>query len=185
MRADLSDPSVAPDVIARAVAAAGRLDALVNVAGLIEGQAGDDPDPGPLMRQMAVNVASPVALIAAAVPLLAGGGAVVNVTSVNAKLAPPGAVGYAASKAALEAATRALARDLAPRGIRVNAVQPGAIEKHDDPRDADMRARFEAATWLGRIGVGEDLAGPVAFLLSDDARWITGEVLRVAGGFGR
>ena len=185
LRADLSDPSAAPDVVARAVAAAGRLDALVNAAGIVEANAADDPDAVPIMRQMAVNVASPMALIAAAVPHLACGGAVVNVTSINADLAPPGAAGYAASKAALEAATRALARDLAVRGIRVNAVQPGAVEKRDDPRGPEMRAKFESETWLGRIGTGEDFAGPVAFLLSDDARWITGEVLRVAGGFGR
>ncbi|MGB3554163.1 MAG: SDR family oxidoreductase [Jannaschia sp.] len=185
LEADLSEADAPAALVAETMARFGRIDALVNNAA---GFATTDPldvVPGAVLDLLAVNVAAPMALISAAAAYLPRGGAVVNISSINARAAATDASAYVASKAALEAATRALARDLGPRGIRVNAVQPGAIERPDAPRPPEVVAVFVAETWLARVGIPEDIAGPVAFLLSEDAGWITGEVLCVAGGFRR
>jgi 3-oxoacyl-[acyl-carrier protein] reductase len=113
------------------------------------------------------------------------GGVIVNISSYGAARAQRGAVAYAASKGALEAATRALAIELAPWGIRVNAVAPGAIRTdawdrlNPNPEDAE---RIRLTVPLARIGTPDDVAGPVAFLCSDDAAYITGQILSVDGG---
>lgn len=95
---------------------------------------------------------------------------------------PPAPGAYAASKAALEAATRAAAKALGPRGIRVNAVAPGLIERAEKPRPAAFMAEVIADTPLRRAGRPDDIAGAVRFLASEAAGFITGEVLRVDGG---
>jgi NAD(P)-dependent dehydrogenase (short-subunit alcohol dehydrogenase family) len=113
-----------------------------------------------------------------------GGGAVVNISSGSPKKTTPRMVAYAAAKAALNALTRTMAADLAPRGVRVNAVSPGltmttatrALWENDDGRAAG------ANIMLGRLTAADDIAAAVAFLLSDDARQITGIMLDVDGG---
>lgn len=115
-----------------------------------------------------------------------GGGAIVNVSSMAAEIAPPNTAVYAATKGAVRQLTRAMAVDLAPYGIRVNAIEPGVIET-DMTRailaDPERKARSLARIPLGRVGTPEDLAGAVAFLASDDARYITGASIRIDGGY--
>ena len=111
-----------------------------------------------------------------------GRGAIVNLSSGAATLGGPGEyVHYAGSKAAVDAITIGLSKELGPDGIRVNAVAPGAVwtEIHLDP---ERPARIGAQTPLGRAGEPEEIAGAVAWLLGDDASYVTGAILRVAGG---
>jgi NAD(P)-dependent dehydrogenase (short-subunit alcohol dehydrogenase family) len=114
---------------------------------------------------------------------MASGGAIVNVSSLNAVRPPEGAALYTATKGGLDAATAAFARELGPLGIRVNAVAPGLVEKEKAPRPAEMVETVVAQTPLGRIGRPGDIAGAVTFLLSEDAAFVTGQVLAVTGGY--
>ncbi|MET9596477.1 SDR family oxidoreductase [Streptomyces sp. NPDC006459] len=114
-----------------------------------------------------------------------GGGAIVNVSSAAATLGSPGEyVHYAATKAATDALTVGLAKELGPDGIRVNAVAPGTIETdmHAAMGDPDRPARLAASIPLGRPGLPQEISGAIAWLLSADASYTTGTVLRVSGG---
>ena len=140
-------------------------------------------------KPMASNVQSPLALIASLVKsrLLARGASIVLFSSAAARTGSPLAVAYAASKGALESATYTLALELAPQAIRVNAVAPGVIRTPMSngflsKLTAEQVARLDSRHVLGP-GSPADISGPVAFLLSDDARWVTGTVLPVDGGF--
>ncbi|MFC5753599.1 SDR family NAD(P)-dependent oxidoreductase [Actinomadura rugatobispora] len=132
----------------------------------------------------AVNVKAPLFLVQAVLPLLRDGGRVINISSAAARIAVPSQIAYAMSKGALEVMSRTLAGALGPRGITVNTVRPGATDTGingflDDPA---VRAGMSAATALGRIGRPADIADAVAFLASDEARWITGGVIEANGG---
>lgn len=175
--ADLSQPDSPQAVIDAVLATFGRIDVIVNNAGAIE------PDSGRADLNYAVNVAAPMALLTSALPHLSRGACVVSVSSVNASLPALGASAYSASKAALNTWTRGMARELGPRGIRVNAVAPGAIERVESPRPSELVQQFADMTSLGRVGMPEDIAPVVRFLASDSARWITGEVITVSGGY--
>jgi 3-oxoacyl-[acyl-carrier protein] reductase len=112
-------------------------------------------------------------------------GAIVNLTSVVGIHGNPGQTNYAASKAGIIGFTKALARELAPRGVRANAVAPGYIRTAlTDVLPDDVQQAILANTPLGRLGAPEDVAGTVRFLCSDEASFVTGEVLLVDGGLG-
>lgn len=175
--ADLSDADTAPRIIENVLAQFGRLDTIINNAGAIE------LDSGRPELNHAVNVAAPMALLTAALPYLDRGASVVSISSVNATLPALGASAYSASKAALNTWTRGMARELGPRGIRVNAVAPGAIERVESPRAPELVQKFVDLTALGRAATPEDIAPVVRFLTSDAARWITGEVITASGGY--
>ncbi|WP_238938101.1 SDR family NAD(P)-dependent oxidoreductase [Sulfitobacter geojensis] len=175
--ADLSQPDVAKDVVQQVVTRLGRLDVLINNAGDI---AMDDDD---LMRTFAVNLTAPMKLLDAALPHLHSGASVINISSVNAELPAMGAVGYSASKAAVNTWTRGMAKTLGPKGIRVNAIAPGAIERSEAPRPPELVKAFVDMTALGRSGVPQDIANVARFLASDAAGFITGEVITVSGGY--
>jgi 3-oxoacyl-[acyl-carrier protein] reductase len=114
------------------------------------------------------------------------GGSIVNISSVAANSAPPNMSVYGATKGAVDSATKALAKELGPRKIRVNSISPGPVETpgtSDFLSDEQAVKQIIAMTPLGRIGRPEDIAAVAVFLASDDSAWITGEVIRVAGGF--
>lgn len=110
-------------------------------------------------------------------------GSVVNVTSVSGEMGNPGQANYSASKAGVEGMTKALAKEVASRGIRLNCVAPGFIvTEMTDALTEDQKSKIQAGIPLGTLGATEDIAAATAFLLSDDARYITGHTLSVNGG---
>ncbi|MDW3225593.1 MAG: SDR family oxidoreductase [Paracoccaceae bacterium] len=183
LHADLSDPAAASDVVAQTIAKFGRLDVLVNNAGAIKPTDMQADDFSDHRLNFDVNIIAPMMLLSAALPHLERGASVVNISSVNAVLPAMGAAAYSASKAALNTWTRAMAKELGPRGIRVNAVAPGAINISETPRSAELIAQFAQMTALGRIAQPQDVAAAVRFLASDAAGFITGEILNVDGGY--
>jgi len=115
------------------------------------------------------------------------GGSIINIGSVVSSLTPPTSVIYSASKAAVDAITRTLAKELGPRKIRVNSINPGVVITEGSTAggftEGEFRAMFESQAPLGRVGKPEDIASAAVFFASGDSSWITGERLLVAGGF--
>ena len=183
-----ADVSRVPDVrtlVDRAADAGGRLDILVNNAAICLPGTVDSLTEADFDGHFAANVKSVLFASQAAVPHLAlRGGAIVNVSSVNGRRPAAGASVYSASKAAVDAITVALAEELGPRRIRVNAVAPGATDTAmlRGANPADAVASIGLQTPLGRLGLPEDIARAVAFLASEEASWITGQVLAASGG---
>ncbi|MCC5959330.1 MAG: SDR family oxidoreductase [Rhodobacteraceae bacterium] len=183
LEADLrdADPKALVDAV---IARFGRLDGVVNNAGLISTEPTLDTFDTTLAQEiMLVNALAPMALISAALPYLPRGAAIVNITSINARFPPASAPVYGASKAALENLTIGCAKALGARGIRVNAVAPGAIERDHAPRPAALIQQFTDETALSRLAALNEVAQAVRFLLSDAASGITGAVLPVSAGF--
>ena len=138
-------------------------------------------------RVQRVNVRSMVVVIQALAPAMiaaGGGGRIVNVASMAAKLGTPGEAAYAASKAAVVALSRIAAMELGPHGVTVNAICPGYVltEMGADTRAADQIAAWTAKSPLGRLGQPDDVASAVAFLASDDGSYMTGQAINVTGG---
>jgi len=162
-----------------------KLDILVNNAGVGTFSSIDEQSVEEFDRLFAVNVRSPYFLVQQLLPLLGEGSSVIFLSSVVARVAFEGTSAYSATKGAIEVITRNLAAELGPRGIRVNAIAPGAIE-------TDMAESFigtdEGKEWvksaqaLKRIGQPDDIADAVLFLASNDSRWVDGRSLEVSGG---
>lgn len=183
--ADQADSDAVASFVRKAHEHFGRLDILVNNAGVfVTGVIGDPQvDIAELDRQQAINIGGVVAAVRAAVPLLTDGGRIVSIGTMFANRAPfPGIGDYAASKAAVAAYGRAWARDLGPRQITVNTIQPGPINTELNPETSDMAPMVKQMTALGRYGQPEEVAGAVAFLVGPDAAYITGATLNVDGG---
>lgn len=183
LQCDLTQDGACADVIDAVIARYGRLDVIVNNAGLVASTPLDQFDPKAHRAIFDLNVGVPAALLAAALPHLRTGAAIVNISSMNAELPPMGAAAYGASKAALNLWTRGMAKELGPRGIRVNAVAPGAIEVDDAPRPDDLVQLFVDQTALGLVGRPEDIARAVRFMATEASGFVTGEVLTVSGGY--
>src|SRR5207245_243376 len=116
----------------------------------------------------------------------ADGGSIVNISSLASSLTPPTGVIYNATKGAVDAITRTLAKELGPRKIRVNAINPGMVITDGvisaGFHESEFRTMFESQTPLGRVGQTDDIAPAAVFFASDDSKWITGETLLIAGG---
>lgn len=189
--ADLGESSACDRLVAAAVERLGRLDVLVNAAGVIFRADALETSDAAWRETMAVNVDAVFYLSRAAVRVMKpqGGGAIVNVASTASLSASDGMAAYCASKGAVMLLTRAMARDHGGHGIRVNAVCPGDVitpmledEAHQIGMEpAAMYAMSVAGTPLGRIGVPEDIAGAILFLASDDASLVTGAGLVLDG----
>jgi 3-oxoacyl-[acyl-carrier protein] reductase len=165
----------------------GKVDILVNNAGVYAFAPIEQITAEEYKRIYDTNVLGVFLATKAAVPLFpAEGGSIVNISSVVSTLAPPGASIYSSTKGALDTITKSLAKELGPRKIRVNAINPGLVNTEGTQSAGMAGSDFEkeaiARTPLGRVGQPEDIAMPVAFLASEDARWITGETIFVSGG---
>jgi NAD(P)-dependent dehydrogenase (short-subunit alcohol dehydrogenase family) len=195
--ADVSDEKACGDLVSRAVSWLGGVDVLVNCAGIGgPDTCVTDTSPAEFRRVLDVNLTGTFLMCRAAarVMVASGGGAIVNIGSIWGQQAVPGAAGYCASKAGVALLTQSLALELAPHGIRVNTIAPGnmATEMHW----ADLRSRAAAAGTtfeeqvalvrasvpLRRHGTPEDIGGVVAWLVSADSSYVTGQTIGVNGG---
>ncbi len=185
VRFDVSDPEACRDAIDALAREQGRLDVLVNNAGISIDGLLLRVTPQDFERTMAVNVGGALWCAKAAIRWMmrARRGRIVNVSSVVGEVGNPGQAVYAASKAALLGLTKSLAREYASRGVTVNAVAPGYIETDMTAALPEAaREAFVARTPLGRPGTPQDVAAAVLYLVSEEASFVTGEVLRVNGG---
>ncbi|KMO23021.1 glucose 1-dehydrogenase [Methylobacterium indicum] len=186
VRGDVTRASEARALIDAAVTEFGRLDVLVNNSGVYEFAAIDDLSEDHYRRQFDVNVLGLLLTTQAAARHLGEGGSIVNISSAITHVHTPMAAVYAGTKGAVNAISGVLANELAPRKIRVNVVSPGFVVTEGTHTagvvGSDMEAGLVAQTPLGRAGQPDDIAGVVAFLASDDARWLTGEVITASGG---
>jgi len=174
-------------LFAEARKAYGKVDILVNNAGVFGFGPLDEITVDEYRRQYDTNVLGLLLTTKAALPYFPReGGSVINISSVVSALSPPAASLYASTKGAVDTITKALAKELAARKIRVNAVNPGLVITEGVQAAGIEGSDFEkgavAATPLGRAGRPEDIAPPVSFLASEDAHWITGETIFVSGG---
>jgi 3-oxoacyl-[acyl-carrier protein] reductase len=181
--ADVSRSDEVDRLFDRTIAALGGVHVLVNNAGLIDVERHFlEADEAWWDRVIAVNLKGQFLCALRAAQWMArnGGGAIVNLSSGGARAAHRAMVAYDASKGGVEAMTRAMALDLGPYGIRVNAIAPGSIDvRGNTPEQA---AEQGATIPLGRVGYPDDIAGPAVFLASDDAKYVTGVALSVDGG---
>jgi 3-oxoacyl-[acyl-carrier protein] reductase len=187
VQADMAKPADIQRLFAEAKKAFGRLDVLVNNAGVYEFAPLDEVTPKHFHKMFDLNVLGLLlASQEAARSFGPAGGSIVNISSVVATSAPAGTSVYSATKAAVDAVTRSLAKELGARKIRVNSINPGMIETEglhaSGLSSGDLRKQIEAQTPLGRIGQPQDIAPAAVFLASDDSAWITGETLYIAGG---
>jgi len=161
------------------------IDILVNNAGILRLGALDALTEADLDAMLAINVKAPLFLIQRLLPRMRDGGRIINLSSVLTQLAAPHAVGYAMSKGAVDALTKALAKGLAGRRITVNAVAPGVTDTDMNARlrtDPQARAKAAARSPFGRVGDVDEVADVVAFVASDASRWITGATFDASGG---
>lgn len=183
IQADAADPAAVKAAVDEAAATLGGIDILVHNAGVAGFIGVDQESIESFRRVFAVNVDGVVAGTVAAVPHLTDGGRVIITGSVMGDASMfPGAASYAASKSAVQGLARGWARDLAPRGILVNVIQPGPIDTDMNPADGEIAAQLLPTIPLGRYGRGEEVAALAAFLASDDASYITGTTIDVDGG---
>ncbi|MGW0292649.1 SDR family NAD(P)-dependent oxidoreductase [Streptomyces tuirus] len=186
LRADAADATDVDRLAAACEASLGGLDAVVNNAGTFRPQPYTDLGPAEWADTLQGNLTATHLATRRTLPLLSAGSSVINVGSTVAFIGMAGGVHYTAVKAALVGMTRSLARELGPRGIRVNTVSPGRIatEALDElpPEEAErQRAAFASFTALGRLGTVDDIARAVLFLISDHAGYVTGQNIHVDG----
>jgi 3-oxoacyl-[acyl-carrier protein] reductase len=184
--ADVAEPAQARRLVAETVAAWGRLDVLINNAGIWPENPAGSADLEAWDRAFAVNTRGAFVVTDAAIPHLERSrGSIVFVSSTAGQRGEARHSAYAASKGALISYTKSLASELGPRGIRVNCVAPGWVDTDmsaETLSDPDARREIEAAIPLQRVASAEDVAGPILFLVSELARHVHGEVLNVNGG---
>ncbi len=188
--ADVTTTDAPKRIVAAALDAFGRIDVLVNAAGVIATGALEATTDEVWDSMMAINLRAPFRLMRAAAPHLAEHkGCVVNVSSVNGLRSFPGVLAYCVSKAGVDQLTRCAAIEMAPIGVRINAVNPGVtvtnLHRRSGMNDAQYEAfldRSKTTHPLGRPGQPDDIVGMILFLASDRASWMTGETIPIDGG---
>ena len=187
VQADVAKKKDIERLFAETKKAFGKIDILVNNAGVYDFKPLEEIDDTEFHREFNTNV---LGLLLATQEALkhfgADGGSVINVSSVASSVTPPNSAIYTGTKGAVDGITRALAKELGPKKIRVNAVNPGGVETEGFHTlgfsGSDFEKQMIAQTPLGRLGQPNDVAPVVSFLASSEAQWITGETIRVAGG---
>ena len=174
-------------IFAETTKALGRIDILVNNAGVYQMAALAEVTEAEFHRQFNTNVFGLLAASqAAAAQFGPDGGSIINVSSIVARITPPGSSIYTGTKGAVDAITRVLAKELGPQRVRVNAISPGLVDTEGTQSAGFIGSEFAkgaiAGTPLGRIGEVDDIATVAVFLASTDAKWITGEIINVSGG---
>ncbi|AWI87101.1 oxidoreductase [Methylobacterium sp. DM1] len=186
VQADVSKAEQAQRLIDAAAQQFGRLDVLVNNSGVYEFAAIEEVTEEHYRRLFDINVLGVLLATRAAARHLGEGGSIINISSVVTDVNMPTSAVYTGTKAALNGISGVLANELAPRKIRVNTVSPGYVVTEGTHTagiaGSEMEAGLVAQTPLGRAGQPDDIARVVAFLASDDARWVTGEVINASGG---
>ena len=183
IQADSADPQAIERSVSEAVSALGGLDILVNSAAIGHTGTIADIDMNEYQLVMDINVRAPVLFAKAVIPHLAAGGRIVTIGSALGERVPfPGITAYAMSKAALTSFTRGLSRELGPKGITVNLVQPGATDTDSNPADGAGADFQRSLTSLGRYGEPREIANAVVFLASPAASVITGAILTADAG---
>lgn len=188
VKADLSKPEEIGPLFGAAKEAFGRIDILVNNAGIYQFAPIEEVTPELYRKQFDLNVLGLLlAVQEAAKHFGSEGGNIINVSSVVSTLGIPGASVYSGTKGAVDAITRSLAKELGPRKIRVNSINPGMVETEGTHAGgiagSEMQAQVEVTTPLGRIGQPIDIATAAVFLASGDSSWITGESFFISGGY--
>jgi len=187
VQGDVSNPTDILKLFAETDQAYGRLDILVNNAGIFEYRPLEAITPEHFHKQFDLNVLGLLLTTQEAVKLIGkDGGSIVNVSSIVGQMPLPTASVYSATKAAVDAITVSLAGELGPRKIRVNSINPGMVETEGlhaaGFAEGEFRKQIEATTPLGRIAQPDDIAAAALFFASDEARWVTGQTLLLAGG---
>jgi 3-oxoacyl-[acyl-carrier protein] reductase len=187
VQADLSKAADIAKLFAETQKLFGRLDILVNNAGIYEFAPIENVTPEHFHKTFDLNVLGLLLASQQAVKHFGPqGGSIINISSVVATSAPPGTSVYSATKAAVDAVTRSLAKELGPRKIRVNSINPGMVETEGVQSaglsEGEFRKQYESQTPLGRIGQPQDIAPAAVFLASTDSAWITGETFYISGG---
>ena len=184
--ADVTSKAEVDFLVKAAIDHFGRLDIVVNNSGVYAFARIEDTTEELYRKQFDINVLGPLLVAGAAAPHLDKGGSIINISSAVTSVHPAESSIYTGTKGAIDAITGVLARELGPRGIRVNAVSPGLVETEGTHTSGAMGSDFQTsnkrATPLGRIGQVQDIAPIVAFLASDDAGWVTGEIILGSGG---
>jgi 3-oxoacyl-[acyl-carrier protein] reductase len=188
VRANMAKKAEVEGLFSEAKKTFGRLDILVNNAGVYEFLPLENVTEQHFHKLFDVNVLGLLLAIQEATKYFGSeGGSVINISSSASMSAPPTASVYSATKAAVDTITKSLAKELGPRKIRVNAINPGMVETEGLHTGgfvgSDFQKLFEAQSALGRIGQPDDVAPAVVFLASPDASWITGETLVISGGY--
>ena len=187
VQADVSKPEDITRLFAETKDAYGKVDILVNNAGVYEFAPLESITPEHFHKQFDLNVLGLLLTTQEAVKLMNGnGGSIINISSIVGPMPAPLASVYSATKAAVDAVTIVLSKELGPKKIRVNSLNPGMVETEGlhagGIAESDFRKMVESQTPLGRIAQPEDIASAAVFFASDDAGWVTGQSLIVAGG---
>lgn len=187
VQGDVSRKADIERLFAETKKAFGQLDVLVNNAGVYDFQPLENITEEHFHRQFNLNVLGLILTTQEAVKQFGSVTSVINISSIAGTNPMPGTAVYSATKAAVDAVTKSLARELGPRKIRVNSINPGMIDtegvRSAGIAESDFRKQVETQTPLGRIGQPQDVGAVAAFLASDDSGWVTGETIHVAGGF--
>lgn len=187
IQANVANPKDIQRLFLEASKAFGKIDILVNNAGIYVFAPLEEITAEHFHKIFDLNVLGLILATKEAMKYFGTSGSIVNISSVASTYAGASTAVYSASKAAVDAITKSFAKELGPRNIRVNCVNPGMVETEGTHTggilDSEMRRTTEERTPLGRIGQTSDIAPAVVFLASDEASWITGETLFITGGF--